>query len=171
MAVSLGLFEDLTLDDVAKEAGVPGTLEGDQPNLLRAWATALGGAERPSDIAGIPESMYQRILDSFDPYGGDDPLPGGPSDKKLTPVLAGRISHSGSYASRYLTVRNSPSNHRWAPQVPVSMEAPTMAPRAEALASNTNPSQGIPLVHHKKPPGLQPPGLRHHKPGPWPLKT
>ena len=78
MAVSFGFLEELTLDEVAKEAGVPGTLEGDQPNLLRAWANALGGAARPSDIAGTPESVYSH------------PLPSGPSTLRLTPVPTGR---------------------------------------------------------------------------------
>ena len=59
MASSFGFSEELTLDEIAKEAGVPGTLTGEEPNMLRAWASCLGGATRPSDIAGIPEMKTQ----------------------------------------------------------------------------------------------------------------
>ena len=91
MASSFGLADEITLDEIAAEAGVPGTLSGSEPNLLRAWAKCLGGATCPSDIAGIPDKIYERSLDSFDPYSGDEPVPGGPPDKKLTPVDLGRL--------------------------------------------------------------------------------
>ena len=50
MAVLFGILEELTFHEVAKESVSP-TLEGDPKNPLRAWANALKGAARPSDIS------------------------------------------------------------------------------------------------------------------------
>ena len=56
MAVLFGILEELTFHEVAKEPVSP-ALEGDRTNPLRAWANALRGAARPSDMPA-PGNVY-----------------------------------------------------------------------------------------------------------------
>ena len=151
---TFGLREAETLEQVAEEAMLPGTLTGSEPNLLRAWVKHLGGPVCTTDVAGIAIEDYDKLITTFNPYEGEEPVPAGPADKTFFPSSIRAASEpSGHSASRSSTrrvihhdrraprvnwaeaQRNAP--HRWAPRARTSTEVQAQGiPRAWSADSS-----------------------------------